>query len=50
MANKEGVFTSRRKSREEAFLLIFEKSFFEDSIEEIIERARESRWMPMILP
>ena len=43
MANKEGVFTSRRKSREEAFLLIFEKSFFEDSIEEIIERARESR-------
>lgn len=34
---------TRREAREQAFLLIFEKSFREESMEEIIEAAVEAR-------
>lgn len=34
---------SRRKARELAFILLFEKSFTNESIDEIIERAKEAR-------
>ena len=34
---------TRRESREQAFLLIFEKSFGSDSIEELLEAASEAR-------
>lgn len=34
---------TRRQSRELAFVLLFEKTFTEDSFEEIIEKASESR-------
>lgn len=43
MSNTEGSFTGRRKSREDAFLLIFEKSFAPEEMSEIIENAREAR-------
>lgn len=34
---------TRRESREQAFLLIFEKSFGSDSVEEVLEAAGEAR-------
>ena len=35
--------SQRRIAREEAFILIFEKSFFDESMDEIIDRAEEMR-------
>ncbi|MBQ6569664.1 MAG: transcription antitermination factor NusB [Clostridia bacterium] len=43
MSENEKRLTGRRRSREDAFLLVFEKSFFDDSMEDIIERAIEAR-------
>ena len=37
---------SRRAMREQAFLLLFEQSFGDDGINDIFERAKESRDMP----
>ena len=34
---------TRRESREQAFLLIFEKSFGSESVEELLEAAGEAR-------
>ena len=34
---------TRRQAREEAFILIFEKQFNSDSLEDIIETAKEVR-------
>lgn len=34
---------TRRESRELAFILLFEKSFTDESVSEILERAREAR-------
>ncbi len=34
---------TRKMAREEAFILIFEKAFSEDSVEEILELAKEAR-------
>lgn len=41
--DKIGNKSQRRAAREDAFILIFEKSFFDDSADEIISRAEEMR-------
>ena len=42
-AVKEGKIMTRKKAREEAFILIFEKAFNDCSAEEILEIAKEVR-------
>jgi len=41
--DKKEPKSQRRIAREEAFILIFEKSFFDESMDEIIDRAEEMR-------
>lgn len=41
--DKKEPKSQRRIAREETFILIFEKSFFDESINEIIDRAEEMR-------
>lgn len=40
---ESGAFMTRKMAREEAFILIFEKVFSKESIEEILEMAEEAR-------
>lgn len=40
---ESGAFMTRKMAREEAFILIFEKIFSSDGIEEILETALEAR-------
>ena len=40
---ESGAFMTRKMAREEAFILIFEKVFSKESIEEILETALEAR-------
>lgn len=42
-AVKDGKIMTRKRAREEAFILIFEKAFNDNSTEEILELAREVR-------
>lgn len=41
--NKNAMIQQRRKAREEAFQLVFEGMFCDDSAKDIIEAAREAR-------
>ena len=40
---ESGAFMTRKMAREEAFILIFEKVFSKESIEEILQPAEEAR-------
>ena len=40
---ESGAFMTRKMAREEAFILIFEKVFSKESIEEILQTAEEAR-------
>ena len=42
-SRKEGIALTRREARELAFALLFEKTFTEEPVHEILEKAKECR-------